>query len=72
MPVMLCDGDADPVFCALDVMAGELQGARVAVFEGAGHGLPSQRPDSFTGVLREFLEDVESGRPVAGRLRISG
>ena len=70
MPVLLCDGDEDPVFCALGVMASELPGARVAVFEGAGHGLPSQRPDEFTAVLREFLEDVESGAPVAGRRRV--
>jgi pimeloyl-ACP methyl ester carboxylesterase len=67
MPVLLCDGDEDPVFCALDLMAGELPGARVVVFRGAGHGLPSQRPEAFTGVLLDFLADVESEQSVAGR-----
>ena len=67
MPVLLCDGDADPVFSALDVMARELPEARVAIFEGAAHGLPSQRPEAFTVVLREFLEDVEAGAGVTGR-----
>ncbi|MCA9831435.1 MAG: alpha/beta fold hydrolase [Dehalococcoidia bacterium] len=71
MPVLLCDGDADPVFCALDVMARELPEARVAIFEGADHGLPSQRPEAFTAVLREFLEDVEAGTAVAGRIVIA-
>ncbi|MGD9933519.1 MAG: alpha/beta fold hydrolase [Dehalococcoidia bacterium] len=71
MPVLLCDGDEDPVFCALEVMARELPEARVTVFEGAGHGLPSQRPDAFTAMLQGFLEDVESGAPVAGRRRIA-
>jgi pimeloyl-ACP methyl ester carboxylesterase len=70
MPVLLCDGEDDPVFCALGVMARELPGARVAVFESAGHGLPSQRAEAFNEVLLEFLDDVENGRPIAGRIRV--
>jgi pimeloyl-ACP methyl ester carboxylesterase len=70
MPVMLCDGEDDPVFCALDVMARELPGAHVVAFRGAGHGLPAQRPGPFTDVLFEFLHDVEEGVDVAGRKRI--
>ncbi len=72
MPVLLCDGEEDPVACALDVMADELAEARVVTVAGAGHGLPTQRPEAFTAVLRSFLEDVEMGRPVAGRRRIGG
>lgn len=67
MPVMLCDGDEDPVFSALDVVADELPGARVVVFRGAGHGLPAQRPEQFTDVLFDFLRDVEDGKDIAGR-----
>ena len=70
MPVMLCDGEDDPVFCALGVMARELPGARVVAFKGAGHGLPAQRPEAFTSVLLEFLHDVEEGNDVAGRRRV--
>ncbi|MFN0096457.1 MAG: alpha/beta fold hydrolase [Dehalococcoidia bacterium] len=67
MPVLLCDGDADPVFCALDVMAQQLPAARVRVFKGAGHGLPSTRPEPFTHELVDFLRTVEDGAPVEGR-----
>jgi pimeloyl-ACP methyl ester carboxylesterase len=67
MPVLLADGDADPVFCALDVMAAELPRARVRVFRGAGHGLPATRPDAFLQELAAFLRDVEDGARIAGR-----
>jgi pimeloyl-ACP methyl ester carboxylesterase len=67
MPVLLCDGEDDPVFCALDVMARELPEARVVSVKGAGHGLPSTAPETFARVLGEFLADVERGEPVAGR-----
>ena len=70
VPVMLCDGDEDPGFCALEVMAHELPGARVVTFPGAGHGLPAQRPSEFNDVLQRFLADVEDGNAVAGRERI--
>ena len=70
MPVMLCDGDEDPVYCALAVMANELPEARVVTFAGAGHGLPVQRPEPFTDELFAFLEDVEAGRPVAGQRKV--
>jgi pimeloyl-ACP methyl ester carboxylesterase len=70
MPVLLCDGSEDPVFCALAVMARELPGARVAVFSGAGHGLPAERPEAFNEVVLEFLDDVENGRPIAGRIEV--
>ena len=70
VPVLLCDGDEDPVYCALEVMARELPGARVVTFSGAGHGLPSQRPSQFNDVLQQFLADVEDGNAVAGRERI--
>lgn len=71
MPVMLCDGDADPVYCALAVMAAELPGARVVTFAGANHGLPTTRPEAFTAQLREFLHDVERDALIAGRRTIS-
>ena len=70
MPVLLCDGEDDPVFCALDVMARELPHARVVAFRDAGHGLPAQRPGPFTQMLMEFLHDVEDGKSVAGRRRV--
>lgn len=70
MPVLLVDGEDDPVFCALDVMAKELPGARVVSVRGAGHGVPSLKPETFTDVLVRFLHDVEDGQPIAGRLRV--
>ncbi len=70
MPVMLCDGDADPVYCALEVMARELPGARVVTFKGAGHGLPAVRPEQFTETLLRFLRDVEDGVAVWGRMSV--
>ncbi|MFN0148566.1 MAG: alpha/beta fold hydrolase [Dehalococcoidia bacterium] len=70
MPVMICNGEDDPVFCALDVMAAELPTARVVAFRGAGHGLPAVVPQLFTEVLVRFLRDVEDGAAIAGRVRV--
>ena len=70
MPVLLCDGEDDPVFCALDIMAAELPAARVVAFRGAGHGLPAISPQLFTEVLVRFLRDVEDGAAIAGRTRV--
>ncbi len=70
MPVLLCDGEDDPVFCALELMARELPHARVVAVRGAGHGLPVQRPAIFIEALLDFLHDVEEGKSVAGRRRV--
>lgn len=41
-------------------------GARLRVFEGAGHDVPTDRPRETADVLFGFFDDVEAGRPVAG------
>lgn len=69
MPVLLCAGEEDPVFSALDVMARELPDARVVVFAGCGHGVPFIKPNAFSAVLGQFLGDVRAGNPIGGRHR---
>ncbi|MBI5948273.1 MAG: alpha/beta fold hydrolase [Chloroflexi bacterium] len=68
MPVLLCWGSEDPVISAREVMAAELPGARVVVFERTGHGVPAIRPGPFTKAVLDFLGDVEDGKAVAGSL----
>ncbi len=67
MPVLLCAGQDDPVFSALDVMADELPDARVVEFEDCGHGVPFIKPGEFSAVLGEFLGDVQAGNQIARR-----
>lgn len=69
MPVLLCAGEDDPVYSALEVMARELPGARVVTFAGCGHGVPFIKPNAFSAVLGQFLGDVQAGNPIAGRQR---
>jgi pimeloyl-ACP methyl ester carboxylesterase len=70
MPVLLCMGEDDAVFCALDVMAAELSAARVVTFRGTGHGVPALQPGAFNDALLDFLRDVEDGEPIPGRFRV--
>lgn len=67
MPVMVIIGEDDPVRSASEIMANELPEARVVTFRGAGHGVPVLDPHGFARETLRFLEDVESGNPVAGR-----
>lgn len=69
MPVLLCAGEDDPVFSALDVMARELPEARVVTFEQCGHGVPFIKPNAFSAVLGQFFGDVQAGNRIAGRSR---
>jgi pimeloyl-ACP methyl ester carboxylesterase len=71
MPVMVCIGQRDPVFCAAELMAAELPEARYVQFRESGHGLPARSPRAFSEELGRFLEDVETEARVAGRRTIN-
>ncbi len=71
MPAMVTFGEYDAVRSASEVLADAIPGARVVQFRGVGHGVPLLAPQQFTRELLRFFEDVESGRPVAGRRTIS-
>lgn len=47
--------------------AREMQRARLVVVPGAGHSVPGDNPDDFTAAVRDFINDLETGRfePVA-------
>lgn len=56
-PLLVCVGDADEIVSveeAREVADAALVGS-LEVFEGAGHLLSIERPDTFDAVLREFL-----------------
>ncbi len=67
MPALVVIGEDDPVRSASEVMTAQLPEARVVTFRGAGHGVPVLDPHGFAREALRFLEDVESGVPVAGR-----
>jgi pimeloyl-ACP methyl ester carboxylesterase len=70
MPVMLVTGALDPVRSAFRVMHEELPGARAVTFKDTNHGVPQLRPTPFLRVLREFLDDVRAGKPVAAEFTV--
>ncbi len=70
MPVLLCMGRDDPVYCALAVMARELPHARQVTFGGTGHGVPAREPEKFIESLEGFYRDVSAGKPVAGEVSL--
>jgi pimeloyl-ACP methyl ester carboxylesterase len=67
MPVLICIGEDDPVNSACAVMGRELPEARYIEFKGQGHGLPARTPEKFGREVLAFFNDIEEGRPVAGR-----
>lgn len=69
MPVLLCAGEDDPVYSALDVMAKELPEARVVTFRECGHGVPFIKPNAFSAALGQFFGDAQAGNRIAGRSR---
>ena len=70
MPVLLCMGSDDPVFCALPLMARELPHARRVTFRGTGHGVPAREAGKFVESLEAFYRDVGAGRAVAGEVTL--
>lgn len=71
VPVLVCIGEDDPVRSAADVMVRELPGARYVTFQGAGHGLPALKPESFCREVLQFFADIEEDKPVAGRRTVN-
>lgn len=66
MPVLVCIGEDDPVRSASDVMVREIPGARYVTFRGAGHGIPSLRPEEYCRQMLQFFDDLEDAAGVAG------
>lgn len=63
VPTLICHGTKDtftPPRVAR-VMAQRIRGAQLALFEGASHGLPVERPDGLLAEIRPFLEKAFSG-----------
>ena len=57
-PTLILSGTADNVvdYRNADVLATQIPGARVELFEGAGHLFFWERPDESVRIINEFLE----------------
>lgn len=71
MPTLICIGEEDPVNSACAVMGRELPNARYVEFKATGHGIPSRAPEKFGREVLAFFNDIEEGRPVAGRRTVA-
>lgn len=68
-PTLVMCGEWDEFLpCALRDHA-LIPGSRLVVRRRCGHG-SAWRPETFTGEVLSFLEDVEAGRPVAGKREV--
>lgn len=63
VPTLVITGSEDVLVPPLnsEILAARIPGARLVVFEGAGHGLTSQFPERFCEVVEEFLEGEQAG-----------
>jgi 3-oxoadipate enol-lactonase len=67
VPTLVIVGDVDTTgtVAACRKIADEIAGARLEVFRGIAHMLPMEEPERFTGLVLEFLADVDARRATA-------
>jgi 3-oxoadipate enol-lactonase len=60
VPTLLVHGDRDfaEIAESMQVLAGQIPGARSAVIENASHLPPMERPEQFNAILCQFLENI--------------
>lgn len=62
VPILLAHGDADPLIPYENgVRLAAKLGVDLATFPGAGHGLPFERTDELTALIRDFLRTADVG-----------
>jgi pimeloyl-ACP methyl ester carboxylesterase len=62
-PTLVLAGEKSPIVGPQQIsMANSIQGARIHVFEGYGHGLTLVATDECIREIREFWREVETGR----------
>jgi len=66
-PTLIITGEGDFFRGASEEMAQRMPGARFVLIKDSFHGTCLWQPERFTAAVLDFLADVESGRPVAGR-----
>jgi pimeloyl-ACP methyl ester carboxylesterase len=59
-PLMIVNGEFDPVFRADEDLYASVAGARLAVMRGADHAAPLCRPREFAEIVRAFAQTVFS------------
>jgi hypothetical protein len=66
-PTLLIRGGESDVLMpeVAERVVAEMQVARLTVIPGAGHSVPGDAPEEFTGAVRDFIEDVRAGRLAA-------
>ena len=64
VPTLLARGAESDVLTQeiAERVAREMQRARLVVVPAAGHSVPGDNPDDFTAAVREFINDLETGR----------
>jgi pimeloyl-ACP methyl ester carboxylesterase len=66
VPTLIVVGDRDNLLEPSRVMQQHIPGCRFVLIKDSGHGTANWRPEAFSRAVLEFLEDVETGRPVEG------
>jgi pimeloyl-ACP methyl ester carboxylesterase len=65
VPTLIIVGERDPLLAPSRIMQQRIAGCRFVLIKDSGHGTVG-RPEAFNKAVLEFLEDVETGRPVEG------
>jgi pimeloyl-ACP methyl ester carboxylesterase len=66
-PVLIITGESDFFRPDSERMKEQLPNARFVLIKDAAHGTCLWQPKKFAEAVADFLDDVEAGRPVAGR-----
>lgn len=62
LPTLVLAGDDDPFIPTMTTraLAEAIPGARLALIPGGGHLLPANRPVEMAGMVRQFLDDIDT------------
>jgi pimeloyl-ACP methyl ester carboxylesterase len=66
--LVVAGGDDMLVVNGAKILHEHIQGSRYIEIKGSVHGTAEWRPDAFNPAVLKFLEDVETGKPVAGEV----
>lgn len=69
-PTLIIVGDRDPLQSPSRVMQRLIPGCRFVLIKDSGHGTAGYQPEAFNRAVLEFLDDVETGRPIEGEMTL--